>query len=372
MTRGTDNRWMQRAIRLAEQGLFSARPNPRVGCTIVKSGVELGAGWHPGTGEPHAEVFALREAGTAARGATAYVNLEPCSHFGRTPPCADALIESGVARVVVGNVDPNPLVSGQGIERLRQAGLEVVTDVLAAESDALNIGFFKRMRTGLPLVRLKIAHSLDGRTAMADGASQWITSEASRADVQYWRARSCAVLTGADTLLHDQSKLKVRHDLLKRRWPGHPPVQWPLRIVIDSQLRVPADHPFYADASDVMVLTAGDRSGPRLQELLHRGIPVISLPRKGDHLDLAAVLEALGERGINELMVECGPTLGGAFTRQGLVDEFLLYIAPKWLGSAGRPVSELPFSNMDEAVNMEILDQRQFGGDWRIIAAPKI
>ncbi|TGG90378.1 bifunctional diaminohydroxyphosphoribosylaminopyrimidine deaminase/5-amino-6-(5-phosphoribosylamino)uracil reductase RibD [Natronospirillum operosum] len=362
---------MQRALRLAEKGLFTAAPNPRVGCSIVKGGVEIGAGWHPGVGEPHAEVFALREAGTAARGATAYVNLEPCSHFGRTPPCADALVAAQVARVVVGNIDPDPRVAGRGVEKLRAAGIEVITEVLAEACDALNQGFFKRMHTGRPLVRLKIAHSLDGRTAMASGESQWITGEAARADVQYWRARSCVVLTGADTLLHDQARLKVRPDLLKRRWPDHPPLQGPKRVVVDSQLRVPPDHPFYADVSDVLVCTAADQSGPVLEALTHRGIQVISLPRRGEHLDLDELLLALGERGVNEVLVETGPRLSGAFIRQHLIDEVVLYMAPRWLGSRGLPVVDLPLDQMADSLGLQIREQRQFGSDWRIIAVPE-
>ncbi|MCH8550569.1 MAG: bifunctional diaminohydroxyphosphoribosylaminopyrimidine deaminase/5-amino-6-(5-phosphoribosylamino)uracil reductase RibD [Natronospirillum sp.] len=371
MMAGQDEHWMQRAIRLAERGLFSAAPNPRVGCTIVKSGVEIGSGWHPGTGEPHAEVFALREAGKAARGATAYVNLEPCSHFGRTPPCADALLEAGVARVVVGHIDPNPQVAGQGIERLRAAGVAVTVGVLEEACDALNKGFFKRMQQGVPWVRVKIAHSLDGRTAMASGESQWITGEEARADVQYWRARSCAVLTGADTLLHDQARLKVRRDLLVRRWPEHPPVENPLRILIDSQLRVSPDHPFFSDLSDVMVCTSADQEGDALAALHHRGIPVLCLPRRGDHLDLNELLQALGERGINELMVESGPRLSGAFIQQQLVDELVLYCAPRWLGSKGLPVVDLPLTRMAKSVLLDVQDQRQFGADWRIIAVPE-
>lgn len=367
---GADQHWMQQALHLAAQGLFCASPNPRVGCVIVKSGQAVGSGWHPGTGEPHAEVYALRDAGDAARGATAYVNLEPCSHHGRTPPCADALIDAGVARVVVANTDPNPKVSGTGLERLRKAGIEVLNGVLWEQGEALNRGFFKRMRQGRPWVSLKLAHSLDGRTAMASGESQWITGQAARADVQYWRARSCAVLTGADTLLHDQSRLQVREDLLVQRWPDYPPLGTTRRLVIDSHLRVPANHPFFAQTEDACVVCGDDSPQAALQPFRDAGIQIEPISRGHDgHLQLDALLDTLGRQGVNELLVECGPTLAGAWIQAGLVDECILYCAPIWLGSEGRPVAELPYTRMNEALPLKVLEQRQFGDDWRIIAS---
>lgn len=372
MTRPNDAAWMQRTVRLAEQGQFRARPNPRVGCSIVKAGVEIGAGWHPGAGQPHAEVYALREAGSAARGATAYINLEPCSHYGRTPPCTDALIEAGIRRVVIGHIDPNPLVAGKGVRKLQDAGIDVMTGVLEGECDSLNRGFFQRMDTGWPRVRCKIAQSLDGRTAMSNGDSQWITGEAARADVQYWRATSDAVLTGADTLLVDQARLRVRPDLLARRWPGHPWVKPPVRVLIDSRLRVPPEHPFFSESADTLVLTAEDAPAEVHEALTARGVDVVAVPRSqdGHHLDLPSVLTLLGQNEFNEVLVEAGPTLSGAFARSGLIDEWILYVAPRLLGSEGLPMVNWPLASLSEAPHLTILDQRQFGPDWRIIAAP--
>ncbi len=372
MTRPNDAAWMQRTVRLAAQGQFRARPNPRVGCSIVKAGVEIGAGWHPGAGQPHAEVYALREAGSAARGATAYINLEPCSHYGRTPPCADALIEAGIRRVVIGHIDPNPLVAGKGVKKLQDAGIDVVTGVLEEECDALNRGFFQRMDTGRPRVRCKIAQSLDGRTAMGSGESQWITGEAARADVQYWRATSDAVVTGADTLLVDQARLRVRPDLLARRWPGHPWVKPPVRVLIDSQLRVPPEHPFFSEPTETMVMTAEDAPSEARGALNAIGVDVVSVARGADsnHLDLESVLTLLGENEFNEVLVEAGPTLSGAFASAGLIDEWILYIAPRLLGSEGLPTVAWPLESLADAPHLRVLDQRQFGPDWRIIAAP--
>lgn len=368
MMSAIDAQWMQEALRLAERGLFATTPNPRVGAVVVKNGVLVGAGWHPGAGQPHAEVFALRAAGPAAKGATVYVTLEPCSHHGRTPPCADALIAAQVARVVVASHDPNPLVSGQGLARLRAAGIDVTEGVLTAAADAVNVGFLQRMRTGRPWVRAKIAHSLDGRTAMASGESFWITGEAARADVQYWRARSCAVLTGADTLLHDRSRLQVRMDMLAQRSPGHPEVKPPLRCVIDSQLRVPPEHPFFAEPSAVLC-TLVSRPEKDLEPYRARGVTVLQAPAIADKVDVAFVLQHLAaEQGVNEVLLEAGPTLVGACFRNKLIDEFIFYQAPRLLGSTGRPLMDLPLSRMDEAVHLRVTDQRQFGVDWRIMA----
>ncbi|WLD57404.1 bifunctional diaminohydroxyphosphoribosylaminopyrimidine deaminase/5-amino-6-(5-phosphoribosylamino)uracil reductase RibD [Salinispirillum sp. LH 10-3-1] len=360
--------WMQRALHLAERGLFSTTPNPRVGCVLVKDGQSVGEGWHPGAGQPHAEVFALNAAGLAATGATAYVTLEPCSHFGRTPPCADALIAAGVARVVVGCEDPNPLVAGAGIARLRAAGIDVTSGVLADQAEGLNLGFMQRMRTGLPWVRAKLAHSIDGRTAMESGESFWITGAPARADVQYWRARSCALITGADTLLMDQARMQVRLDLLAQRWPDHPAVLSPLRGVVDSRLRVPADHPFYA-VDRAMLFTGNGHSVAQLDAYRARGVAVVTCASNGDHLDLLALLRRLVEaHAVNEVMIEAGAELTGAFYRAGLIQELILYCAPRLLGSAGRPLMALPLDTMADAVTLDVLDRRQFGADQRIIA----
>ena len=362
-------RWMQRALRLAEHGLFTASPNPRVGCCIVKNGVEVGAGWHPGAGEPHAEIFALREAGTAAKQATAYINLEPCSHFGRTPPCADALLAAHVGRVVMGHIDPNPKVAGQGIARLRAAGVEVITDVLPDSCHALNVGFFKRMETGLPWVRLKIAQSLDGRTAMASGESQWITSAAARSDVQLWRARSCVVLSSAQTILHDDARLQVRSAMLAERWPDHPPLGQPRRAVLDQHLRVPASHAFFqTDASSAILISSDCHCEQTLMTYRDSGVTIVTLPCGPDGFDMTAVMQALGELECNEVLVESGPQLSAAMVQSGCVDEVILYVAPRWLGSAGLPVVDMPLQSLQASIPLKILEQRQIGPDWRIIA----
>lgn len=362
-------RWMQRALQLAEHGLFTATPNPRVGCCIVKNGVEVGAGWHPGAGQPHAEVFALREAGSAAKGATAYINLEPCSHFGRTPPCADALLAANIDRVVMGHIDPNPKVAGQGVARLKAAGVEVLTDVLTASCHALNIGFFKRMETGLPWVRLKIAHSLDGRTAMASGESQWITSAAARADVQAWRARSCVVLSSAQTILQDDARLQVRTDLLAERWPNHPPVGNTRRAVLDQHLRVSVQHAFYScDADSAVLITSDVHSESALAPYRDLGVQILTLPTSANQFAMKEVMQALGHIECNEVLVEAGPQLNAALVRSGCVDELVLYVAPQWLGSSGMPVLDLPLQRLKDALQLKVMEQRQIGPDWRIIA----
>lgn len=362
-------RWMQRALRLAERGLFTTSPNPRVGCTLVKNGVEVGAGWHLGAGQPHAEVYALREAGAAAKGATAYINLEPCSHFGRTPPCADALLAAKVQRVVIGHIDPNPKVAGQGIARLQAAGVEVVTDVLTQSCHALNIGFFKRMDTGLPWVRLKIAQSLDGRTAMSSGESQWITSAPARADVQLWRARSCVVLSTAQTVLQDDARLKVRESLLAQRWPEHPPLGRQWRAVLDQKLRIAPDHPFYTENPDsALLITSDHHDADTLATYRALGVTVLTLPVTPEGFVMKSVLQALGGLECNEVLVEAGPTLAAAMVSAGCVDEVILYVAPSWLGSTGMPVVALPFKRLQDTVSLNIIEQRQIGPDWRIIA----
>lgn len=360
---------MQRALRLAQRGLFTTSPNPRVGCSIVKSGVEVGAGWHPGAGQPHAEVYALREAGTAAKDATAYINLEPCSHFGRTPPCADALLAAGITRVVIGHIDPNPKVAGQGIARLQAAGVEVVTDVLTASCHALNVGFFKRMDTGLPWVRLKVAQSLDGRTAMASGESQWITSPAARADVQVWRARSCVVLSSAQTILHDDARLQVRTPLLAQRWPDYPPLGRTRRAVLDQHLRMSAQHPFYAeDPGSALLITDPAIDAQMLAPYRALGIEVLQVATTVAGFDMTALMRALGALEFNEVLVEAGPKLNAALVQSGCVDEVILYVAPRWLGSAGLPVLALPLSQLSSSIELNIVEQRQIGPDWRIIA----
>ncbi|WP_435607294.1 bifunctional diaminohydroxyphosphoribosylaminopyrimidine deaminase/5-amino-6-(5-phosphoribosylamino)uracil reductase RibD [Pseudomonas knackmussii] len=361
-----DQAHMARALELARKGLYSTHPNPRVGCVIVKDGQVLGEGWHVRAGEPHAEVHALRQAGERARGATAYVTLEPCSHFGRTPPCADALVNAGVARVVAAMQDPNPQVAGRGLLRLAGAGIEVSSGVLEAEARELNVGFIKRMESGLPFVRVKLAMSLDGRTAMASGESQWITGPAARRAVQRLRARSSVVLSGADTVLLDDARLTVRPDEL-----GLDPEQTalaagrqPLRVLVDGRLRVPPDAPFYR-AGPALVASCAARDDYSVD-----GRELLVLPGDDGHVDLSKLLAELGSRGVNEVLVEAGPRLAGAFARQGLVDEYQVFMAPKLLGSSARPLLDLPLDKMAEARELRILDIRAVGDDWLVTARP--
>lgn len=362
-----DQGYMARALELARQGLYSTHPNPRVGCVIVRDGQIVGEGWHVRAGEPHAEVHALRQAGELAHGATAYVTLEPCSHFGRTPPCAEALVQAGVVRVVAAMQDPNPQVAGRGLERLRSVGIEVCSGVLEAEARELNVGFIKRMESGLPHVRVKLAMSLDGRTAMASGESQWITGPAARAAVQRLRARSSVVITGADTVLMDAARLTVRSDEL-----GVSPEQAalalgrpPLRVLVDGRGRVPLSAPFF-QAGPALVVTALDTP----VDYVAAGHECLALPGEGEHVDLAALLRTLAGRGANEVLIEAGPRLAGAFAQQGLVDEFQIFMAGKFLGSSARPLLDWPLQRMAEVPELRIREIRAVGDDWRIIAVP--
>lgn len=361
-----DAHYMARAIELARNGLYTTHPNPRVGCVIVRDGQVVGEGWHVRTGEPHAEVHALRAAGELARGATAYVTLEPCSHHGRTPPCAEGLVNAGVARVVAAMQDPNPEVAGRGLKRLADAGIEVRCGVLEGEARALNQGFLKRMEHGLPYVRVKLAMSLDGRTAMASGESQWITGPAARSAVQRLRAQSSVVLTGADTVLADGARLTVRADEL-----GLSPEQTalalsrpPLRVLVDGRLRVPLDAPFFK-AGPALVATCVPPA-----EQYSTGPECLVLAGENGQVNLRQLLVALAARGVNDVLVEAGPRLAGAFAEQGLVDEYQIFVAAKFLGSTARPLLELPLTRMSEATTLNIIEMRAVGDDWRVIAVP--
>ncbi len=364
-----DQVYMAQALRLAEQGLYSTHPNPRVGCVLVVDQQVVGEGWHRRAGEPHAEVHALQQAGIRAQGASAYVTLEPCSHHGLTPPCAEALVQAGVRRVVVAMQDPNPQVAGRGIAHLRAQGIQVdlLSGELTAAARALNCGFVKRMEHGLPFVRLKLAMSLDGRTAMASGESQWITGPAARADVQSLRARSSAIITGADTVMTDNARLTVRAQEL----PLSPELRDlalsrpPLRLVIDGRLRVPTDLAFFS-AGPVLVATY------QTPPANTTSIEYIQLPEAGGHIDLPALLRELARRGINELMVEAGPQLAGAFIQAGLVDELYIYMAGVLLGSTAQPLMQLPIATMSAAVRLQIVEMRAIADDWRIIARPVV
>ncbi|WP_263146574.1 bifunctional diaminohydroxyphosphoribosylaminopyrimidine deaminase/5-amino-6-(5-phosphoribosylamino)uracil reductase RibD [Pseudomonas sp. RIT-PI-AD] len=365
----SDQAYMARALELARKGLYSTHPNPRVGCVIAAAGEIVGEGWHARAGEPHAEVYALRQAGAKARGATAYVTLEPCSHHGRTPPCADALVAAGVARVVAAMQDPNPQVAGRGLLRLAQAGIAVHSGVLEDEARALNAGFVKRMEQGLPFVRVKLAMSLDGRTAMASGESQWITGPAARSAVQRLRARASLVLTGADTLLTDDARLTVRPDELglNAELTALSMTRPPLRLLVDGRLRVPLSAAFY-QAGPAWVATCAAASARDRFQL--EGHELLAMPGSNGHVDLRKLLAELAARGINEVLVEAGPRLAGAFARLGLVDEYQVFVAAKFLGSSARPLLDLPLARMAEARPLKIVDIRAVGDDWRIVATP--
>lgn len=361
-----DAHYMARAIELARKGLYTTHPNPRVGCVIVRDGQVVGEGWHVRAGEPHAEVHALRAAGELARGATAYVTLEPCSHHGRTPPCAEGLVTAGVARVVAAMQDPNPEVAGRGLKRLTDAGIDVRCGVLETQARALNQGFLKRMEHGLPFVRVKLAMSLDGRTAMASGESQWITGPAARSAVQRLRAEASVVITGADTVLADGARLTVRADELGLDAEQTALVMSrpPLRVLIDGRLRVPLDAPFFK-AGPALVATCIPPA-----EQYRTGPECLVIPGENGQVDLRQLLVALAARGVNEVLVEAGPRLAGAFAEQGLVDEYQIFIAAKFLGSTARPLLELPLTRMSEATELKIIDMRAVGDDWRVTAIP--
>jgi len=354
-----DEAHMARALTLAARGLYTTDPNPRVGCVVVRDGRILGEGWHARAGEAHAEVLALRAAGPQARGATVYVTLEPCSHTGRTPPCADALIAAGVARVVCCSVDPHPRVAGGGIERLRSAGTEVSVGVLAAAARDLNVGFFSRFERGRPFIRLKMAMSLDARTAPAAGGRVWISGEAARADVQKWRARSGAILTGAGTVRADDPRLDVR--LAYGPW-----IRQPLRVLLDPMLSCAATAKLF-HGEGALVFAAPD-APVRAQHCAR----VERLPRAAGGLDLRAVIQRLTELEVNELWVECGPRLAGAFILSKLVDELMLYVAPALLGADAAPLMHV--SGMGPPGSLPTFDYRdvqRVGDDLRLILTPR-
>ena len=354
---------MQHALRLAQKGLYTTDPNPRVGCVIVKNGNIVGEGWHEKAGEPHAEVLALRQAGENAKGATAYVTLEPCSHTGKTPPCADALVQAKVGCVVVAMQDPNPLVSGQGLKRLRDNGIEVESGLMEAQARALNPGFVKRMETGLPYVRVKLAMSLDGRTAMASGESRWISGDAARQDVQFLRARSAAVLTGIGTILSDNPSMNVR---LSAEDLDVDEVRQPLRVVLDSALRFPADAKMLEHEGEVLVLTASKNATE------NAAYQIEQVAEKNGKIDLEAALKLLAEKEINEIHVEAGAVLCGALLQQKLVDEIIIYMAPHIMGDEARGLFSLPgLSEMKNRISLDIQDVRMLAKDMRITASPK-
>jgi len=355
----TDHPMMARALRLAERGAWTTRPNPMVGCVIAHGEEVVGEGFHQRAGGPHAEVFALREADGRARGATAYVTLEPCAHYGRTPPCALALIEAGVARVVAAMGDPFPDVDGGGFALLRQAGIEVAVGLMADQARELNRGFLSRIERGRPFVRVKLAASLDGRTAMASGESKWITGAAARADVQRWRARAGAILTGAATVLADDPALTAR--------PDTGDFLPPLRVVLDARLRTLSCARVREGDAPTLYLHDPALAPPALE-----GAQFAAAPLQADgRFDLAAVMALLAARGVNEVHVEAGPTLCGALLRAGLADELLLYMAPLLMGEGARPLlAGLGIEAMAQARPLEVRDLRRVGSDLRLLLRP--
>lgn len=353
-----DHGMMARALQLAERALWTTSPNPRVGCVLVRDGEIVGEGWHVRAGEPHAEVHALRAAGERARGATAYVTLEPCSHYGRTPPCAEGLIAAGVSRVVAAMEDPNPLVAGRGLTMLRAAGIETACGLLAEAAQELNIGFVSRMTRGRPWVRLKTAASLDGKTALNNGVSQWITGPDARCDGHRWRARACAILTGIGTVRDDDPRLDVREVETTRQ---------PLRVIVDSRLETPPTARILQGGP--VLLAAAVDDAERANLLKAAGAEILFLPNAAGKVELPALLNALAVRGINEVHVEAGWKLNGSLLREGLVDELLLYMAPCLIGHHAAGLFNLPeLSDLAGKRPLSLRDVRQVGGDIRILA----
>lgn len=363
--------WMAKAIQLAQQGRFTTSPNPRVGCVIVDENNQLlGQGYHIQAGTPHAEVHALRQASNArpqgAKGATAYVTLEPCSHFGRTPPCAIALVEAKVERVVIAMTDPNPNVCGSGISILQEAGIEVVSEVMAAEAAALNPGFIKRMLTGKPFVRVKLGISLDGKIALQNGVSQWITGAEARRDVHQYRAQSCAVLTGSGTVQADNPSLLVREKEAQfEKYPlDH--IRQPARVVVDSKSKLSRDYTLFNDGNITFTATSQAHPDTATQHYLQ-------LDEKDGKLNLHSLMSALGDKQYNEVWVEAGPGLAGALLQEGLVDELICYQAPKLLGDKGVSMVNLPaFTSLNECISLSLIENRQVGNDIKLIFRPDV
>jgi diaminohydroxyphosphoribosylaminopyrimidine deaminase/5-amino-6-(5-phosphoribosylamino)uracil reductase len=366
-----DQAFMARAIRLARLGLYTTDPNPRVGCVLVRDGEIVGEGYHHRAGEPHAERNAIAAAAERARGATAYVTLEPCCHEGRTPPCTDGLLAAGIERVVAAMGDPNPLVAGKGLEILRAGAVEVEVGLMESQARGLNPGFIKRMCEGLPYVRCKLAASLDGRTAMASGESKWITSEAARRDVQLLRARSSAIVTGVGTLLADNPSMNVR--LAAEELPGVKPgasVRQPLRVVVDSHLRTPLDA-LMLSLPGATLIACTDPDPTRVARMESAGASVFVCPESGGRVDLRSLFRYLARQEVNEVLIEAGPTLAGPAIQAGLVDEIVLYQAPHLMGDGARGQFRLAgLERMRDRVELDLRDVRMVGRDLRIIARP--
>jgi diaminohydroxyphosphoribosylaminopyrimidine deaminase/5-amino-6-(5-phosphoribosylamino)uracil reductase len=366
----SDHVFMAQALRLAERGLYTTMPNPRVGCVLIKEGQVLAEGWHYRAGEAHAEVHALQQAGEQARGATVYVTLEPCNHTGKTGPCSEALIAAGVARVVFAMEDPNPQVAGRGLEKLIAAGIQVDGPLLEDDARALNVGFIKRMERKLPYVRCKLAMSLDGRTAMASGQSKWVTGRKAREDVQRLRAHSCAIISGIDTVLRDNASLTVRIDELRLANAEDVATKQPLRVILDSHLRLTRNSEILNHPSPILLVHNGSADNADKLADWPDNVELIALPGRDQRIDLPTLLRELANRECNEVLVEAGATLAGSFLRRGLLDEILVYMAPKLLGSSARPLFDLPLNTMAAALPLKIRDMRAVGDDWRITVVP--
>ncbi|MBV7299100.1 bifunctional diaminohydroxyphosphoribosylaminopyrimidine deaminase/5-amino-6-(5-phosphoribosylamino)uracil reductase RibD [Enterovibrio paralichthyis] len=360
-----DSQMMLRAIELAKRGVYTTAPNPNVGCVITLGEEIIGEGFHFRAGEPHAEVHALRAAGDRVKGATAYVTLEPCSHYGRTPPCADALVAAGVSRVVCAMVDPNPQVAGRGIQRLRDAGIHVDVGLFQADAEALNPGFIKMMKSGLPYVQLKLASSLDGRTALSNGESKWITGSEARADVQAFRAKAGAVLSTSQTVIDDNPSLNVRWEQLPQTVQAEyaqADLRQPVRVILDTHGKVSSDaHLFSLEGSIVLLTAAPD------QVACHDGVEVVAIEQGNNGLNLDAAMRALAARGINHIWVEAGATLAGSLLSAGLVDELIVYQAPKLMGTDSRALVNLSgITSMDEVPAYRLTDVARIGNDVRL------
>ncbi len=358
MFSAADHEFMARTLELAGRGLYSTAPNPRVGCVVVADGMVIGMGWHEKAGMPHAEALALKAAGARARGATLYVNLEPCSHHGRTPPCVDAIIAAGVKRVVAAIGDPNPKVAGTGFSKLRAAGIEVEHGLKEDEARELNVGFFARMTRGRPWMRMKIAASLDGRTALANGRSRWITGEAARADGHRWRARACAVLTGFGTARDDDPQLDVR---------GVDTPRQPLKIVVDSKFETSPSARLLKDGRTLVAGAVNDKK--RIAALEAAGAEVVIIPNERGKVELYKLMEELARRELNEIHVEAGTRLNGSLLQAGVVDELLVYLAPRIIGDSGRGMFHLPeLTELSQTTALEIRGVERIGADLRILA----
>jgi len=366
----TDHLYMAQALRLAERGLYTTMPNPRVGCVLVKNGEVVGEGWHIRAGQAHAEINAMQAAGDNARGATAYVTLEPCSHTGKTGPCSHALVAAGVVRVVYAMEDPNPLVAGRGLDYLREAGIQVDGPLLEDDARALNPGFIRRMERKLPFVRCKLGMSLDGRTAMASGESQWVTGKKARADVQRLRARSCAIVSGIDSVLFDNSSLTVRVDELDLANAEDAAAKQPLRVVLDSRLRLSRRAKILTQTTPILLVHNGSPENSDKLNDWPAHVELLALGANDGRINLNALLTELAKRQCNEVLIEAGATLAASFLRRGLLDEIIIYMAPKLLGSSARPLFDLPLNTMSSALPLKISDMRAVGTDWRITATP--